>query len=50
MLGIFDELSGNAVAMRQALQLLPWLREELAIAEATKDGETYADRQEPAED
>jgi hypothetical protein len=36
MLGIFDDagtlLSGNAVAMRQARQLLSWLREELGIA------------------
>jgi hypothetical protein len=36
MLGIFDDagtlLSGNAVAMRQARQLLAWLREELGIA------------------
>jgi hypothetical protein len=41
MLGIFDDaatlLSGNAIVMRQALQLLPWLRKELGIAEATKD-------------
>lgn len=41
MLGIFDDaatlLSGNAIAMRQALQLLPWLRKELGTAEATKD-------------
>jgi hypothetical protein len=54
MLGIFDDarvlLSGNAIAMRQALQLLPWLRTELGIAEATKDEQTYADRQEPDHD
>jgi hypothetical protein len=41
MLGIFDDaatlLSGNAIAMRQALQLLPWLRKELGIAETTED-------------
>lgn len=41
MLEIFDDaatlLSGNAIAMRQALQLLPWLRKELGTAEATKD-------------
>jgi hypothetical protein len=28
---------GLLIAMRQALQLLPWLRKELGIAEATKD-------------
>jgi hypothetical protein len=48
MLGIFDDagvlLSGNAIAMRQALQ------NELEIAEATKDEETHADRQEPHHD
>jgi hypothetical protein len=41
MVGIFDDAatlsSGNAIAMRQALQLLPWLRKELGTAEATKD-------------
>src|SRR5512133_3765696 len=41
MSGIVDEAGfllsqGNAVSMRQALQLLPWLRKDLGIENAAK--------------
>jgi hypothetical protein len=42
MSGIVDEAGallsqGNSVSMRQALQLLPWLRKDLGIEDATKE-------------
>jgi hypothetical protein len=41
MSGVVDEAGallsqGNSVSMRQALQLLPWLRKDLGIEDATR--------------